>query len=343
MNLILFHLICICNVVVFIVYSVNVETLLLKDILDNRDYNKYMRTPTVNKSEPIQVEIEIALNTIHSLDMKNQILTTSFGIKMSWTDEFLTWNKSDYGETNAITAPISKIWTPDVLLTNYADKSNIFEDNDKRVYIYSNGLVERRDDIEVKTYCVVNPTRYPFETETCTLNFRAQNLDNKEQMLSIGLPANFLNLFKSNGICSPCCSENEDDIGITELKYVKSQEESIHHQGSNPENVCFSGIEEDRQETELKYVQSQENPTNQPGTSQEHVDDIVILIEDKKNRKKEDNLDETKKNEIKKKRRKQKASKYDKICYVLMLLAYGSVYTFFCYKLFVERENENVA
>lgn len=67
------------------------------------------------------------------------------------------------------------------------------------------------------------------------------------------------------------------------------------------------------------------------------------LIEDKKNRNKEDNLDETKKNELKKKRRKQNASKYDKICYVLMFLAYGSVYTFFCYKLFVERENENVA
>ncbi|XP_052078211.1 neuronal acetylcholine receptor subunit beta-4-like isoform X8 [Mytilus californianus] len=436
MNLILFHLICLCNVMLT-VYSVNVESLFLKDILDNRDFNKYIRTPTVNKSEPIQVEIEIALYTVHSLDMKNQILTTSLGIKMSWTDEFLTWNKSVYGETNAITAPISKIWTPDVLLTNYADKSNIFEDNDKRVYIYNNGMVERRDVIEVKTYCVVDPTRYPFETETCTLNFRTQNLDNKELILSIGLPSNFLNLFKSNGewhiskpdkirnyttienvigrnfsvvilhiemdrrqtyyvwkflaptvaitfinivtfwlpvesgakvtlstfvilgftamielfneslpsssdkpsyfgrllwwllgisgiililnviiiaifyrkcglctrrcsicrsnkkgditnedqeknalqkhticssgICSPCCSEKEDDIGETELKYVKSQEESTHQQSSNPENVCFSGIEEDIQETELKSVQSQEDTTNQPSSSQENV------------------------------------------------------------------------
>lgn len=112
--------------VLLIVNSFNVETLLLKDILETRNYNKYIRKPTANKTEPIDVDIEIALHTIHSLDMKNQIMTTSIGIKMSWTDEFLTWNKSIYRETNKISAPISKIWNPDVFLTNYAEKSNIF-------------------------------------------------------------------------------------------------------------------------------------------------------------------------------------------------------------------------
>ncbi|CAC5382804.1 unnamed protein product [Mytilus coruscus] len=198
MNLTLLHFFILSDVLL-IVYSINIETLLLKEILVTRDYNKYIRKPTVNKSEPIEVEIEIAPYTVHSLDMKNQILITSVGIKMSWTDEFLTWNKSTYGETNKISVPISKIWNPDVILTNYADKSNIFEDNDKLVNIYSNGLVERHDIIKVKTYCFVDSTRYPFETETCTLNFAAQHLDNKEQMLSIRLPDHFLNLYKSNG------------------------------------------------------------------------------------------------------------------------------------------------
>ncbi|XP_063415352.1 ligand-gated ion channel 4-like [Mytilus trossulus] len=118
---------------------------------------------------------------------------------MSWTDAFLTWNKSLYGEIDKISAPISRIWQPDVFLTNYADTSNIFDDVTKRVNIFSNGRVERHDDIEIKTYCFVNPTRYPFETETCELNFAAQQLDINEQILHIKLPDNFLNYFKSNG------------------------------------------------------------------------------------------------------------------------------------------------
>lgn len=86
-----------------------------------------------------------------------------------------------------------------MFLTNYADTSYIWENGDNRVNIFSNELVARHYDIEVKTYCFVDATMYPFETETCTINFTAQNLDNNGQMLSIRLPDNFLNLFKSIG------------------------------------------------------------------------------------------------------------------------------------------------
>ncbi|VDI05088.1 Hypothetical predicted protein [Mytilus galloprovincialis] len=187
------------NYVVLTVDCINDETFIWENIMEHRNYNKYIRKPTVNQSEPIEVDIEIALYTIHSLDMKDQILTTSLGIRMSWTDNFLTWDKSLNGTTNEISAPISEIWKPDVFLTNYAEKSNIFGDNNKRVNIYRNGLVEWHDDIEVKTYCFVDSTRYPFETENCKLHFSAQHLNDQEQKLTIRLPDNFLNLFKSNG------------------------------------------------------------------------------------------------------------------------------------------------
>ncbi|XP_071123766.1 neuronal acetylcholine receptor subunit alpha-7-like [Mytilus edulis] len=118
---------------------------------------------------------------------------------MSWTDEFLTWNSSFYGETKKITAPLSEIWNPDVHLINYADKSNIFEDKDTLVNVYSTGLVEWYNFIELKTYCFVDTTQYPFETEICKLQFSAQNLDDKEQLLKIQLQDDYFNRFQSNG------------------------------------------------------------------------------------------------------------------------------------------------
>ncbi|XP_052078217.1 neuronal acetylcholine receptor subunit alpha-7-like isoform X2 [Mytilus californianus] len=225
------------NYVVLTVFCINDETFLWKNIMDHRDYNKYIRKPIVNKSEPVEVEIEIALYTIHSLDMKDQILTTSLGISMSWTDEFLTWNNSLNGETNEISAPISKIWKPDVFLRNYAEKSNIFDDNDKRVNIYSNGLVEWHDDIEVKTYCFVDSTRYPFETENCKLHFSAQHLNSKEQMLTIRLPDNFLNLFKSNG-----------EWHISKPDKIRNYTTIVHFNGRNFSSVVLH-IEMDRRQT----------------------------------------------------------------------------------------------
>ncbi|XP_063414987.1 neuronal acetylcholine receptor subunit alpha-7-like [Mytilus trossulus] len=130
--------------------------------------------------------------------MKEQILTTS-GIRMSWRDEFLTWNRSFYGETTKISAPLSEIWNPDVHLINYADRSNIFEDKDTLVNIYSTGLVEWHNFIELKTYCFVDTTQYPFETEICKLHFSAQYLDEKEQLLKIQLQDDYFNQFQSNG------------------------------------------------------------------------------------------------------------------------------------------------
>lgn len=181
------------------VYSLNDETTLWKDIVNNGNYTKHVRRPTLNKSEPIEVKIEIVLNTIHALNMKDQILTTSVGLKVFWTDEFLTWNSSFYGETNEISAPLSKIWNPDMNLVNYADNPNIFVDNEKRVNIYSDGRVEWQSDLVLKTYCLVDTERYPFETETCKLNFTAQHLQKKEQVFSIRMEDDFFNKYYSNG------------------------------------------------------------------------------------------------------------------------------------------------
>ncbi|XP_071128051.1 neuronal acetylcholine receptor subunit beta-4-like [Mytilus edulis] len=182
-----------------IVNCLNNETILWKDILENGNYNRYVRRPNLNKSKPIEVKFEIVLNTIHELNMKDQILTTSVGMKISWSDEFLTWNSSLYEGINRISVPLSKIWNPDVNLINYTDNPNIFVDEKKRVNIDSDGLVEWQNDLILKTYCLVDTQRYPFETETCKLNFAAQHLQNEEQVFSIKMKNNFFKQYHSNG------------------------------------------------------------------------------------------------------------------------------------------------
>lgn len=185
--------------VVTIVYCLNNDTVVWKDITENQGYNKYVRRPLLNLSKPVIVELEITLYTIHSLEMKDQILTTSVGIKMSWTDEFISWNGSLFGKTDKISAPLSEIWKPDVSLMNNAENKMFFENEDKLVNIYSNGLVEWYDFVKIQTYCFVNTEKYPFETENCKLNFSSKILDNKEQMLTISFQQHSFDQFASNG------------------------------------------------------------------------------------------------------------------------------------------------
>jgi hypothetical protein len=53
--------------------------------------------PLLNNSEPVKVTIEFSLLTVHDLDMRNQELSSSADVSISWTDEFLKWNTTSYG------------------------------------------------------------------------------------------------------------------------------------------------------------------------------------------------------------------------------------------------------
>lgn len=180
-----------------IVYSHNYEKRFWKDIMEKVEFNRFIRRPMLNNNKTIKVVIEIALYTIHSLNMKDQILRTSAGIKLSWTDEFMKWNSSS--DIIVITVSSSDIWKPDVRLMNNAGNPNVLEDMNKRISIYNGGQAEWRGFVEFETYCHVNTTRYPFDTQICKFNFSALNLDYKEQDLEIQIQDDCMNDFRSNG------------------------------------------------------------------------------------------------------------------------------------------------
>ncbi|KAI8477762.1 acetylcholine-gated cation-selective channel [Branchiostoma belcheri] len=49
-------------------------------------------------------------------DEKNQVLTAEVWLRMKWTDEFLTWNVSEYGGIETIATQAENIWRPDMFL-----------------------------------------------------------------------------------------------------------------------------------------------------------------------------------------------------------------------------------
>ena len=146
----------------------SIEKQLLSDI-----FQKYeiLTRPLLNNSEHVKVTIEFSLLTVHGLDMRNQELSSSADVSISWTDEFLKWNTTSYGGLDLIRVPLSKVWKPDVILKNSVNRKDIFEETGENVIIYNDGTVFWHSLKKLETFVRVDTTNYPFESQTFQFNF----------------------------------------------------------------------------------------------------------------------------------------------------------------------------
>ncbi|XP_041376776.1 neuronal acetylcholine receptor subunit beta-3-like [Gigantopelta aegis] len=88
----------------------------------------------------------------------------------NWTDEFLTWNRSDYNGLLSIQVPESKIWLPDYMILNQYDRKIRFGSKDTEVSIKHTGEVNWWPVLESTTSCQVNIRFYPFDKQKCSFN-----------------------------------------------------------------------------------------------------------------------------------------------------------------------------
>jgi hypothetical protein len=64
------------------------------------------------------VNTELKLLQI-DLDEKYQELISTVWIEMSWNDQRLSWNSSEFNNIREITLDVNKIWLPDIVLQVY--------------------------------------------------------------------------------------------------------------------------------------------------------------------------------------------------------------------------------
>ncbi|XP_050397757.1 acetylcholine receptor subunit alpha-L1 [Patella vulgata] len=136
-------------------------------------FRKYRRVipPVYNQSKAVNVKISMFLLMIHDLDMRNQVLTTSGWLNMQWHDEFLRWNKSDYGGVADITVSQNEVWLPDLLVENTALNFAALGNSAMLISIDHNGRIYWEPGIMTKTICEVNIGKYPFDYQACEIKF----------------------------------------------------------------------------------------------------------------------------------------------------------------------------
>ncbi|XP_052250668.1 acetylcholine receptor subunit beta-like isoform X2 [Dreissena polymorpha] len=91
----------------------NLTTTLYK----SAEYNKKVR-PLKDQNEAVVVGTDLILDAIIDFNEREENLKISGSLFMTWTDEFLQWNTTDYGGLEHLLLPQNDIWRPGVRLHN---------------------------------------------------------------------------------------------------------------------------------------------------------------------------------------------------------------------------------
>lgn len=143
------------------------ETQLRQDILC--DYQSSFR-PVKHHTNTVEVKVRFSLKYI-SFDSLEETLTVHSWVALTWQDEFLPWNPTDYGGLTEIILESHEIWTPSMSLFN-ADITTYSSDT-----FYSTCLIENTGKVMCVPHlshsaiCRTNLKRWPYDSQNCSLFF----------------------------------------------------------------------------------------------------------------------------------------------------------------------------
>lgn len=168
---------------VFLMAEACSEVTLQKDLL--KYYNKFTR-PVRNKNTSVFVDVIASLNTLYDFNVFQGIIVGEVYISLLWKDEYLAWNKTEYGNADSTILPKTKIWTPNVYICN-AIKVIGNRRYERQVTVKQNGVVTEESFYTYQLFCGVDNSMYPFDAQTChTYICLPYQIDNSTVLKSLG-------------------------------------------------------------------------------------------------------------------------------------------------------------
>ncbi|XP_049530992.1 neuronal acetylcholine receptor subunit alpha-5-like [Anopheles darlingi] len=130
------------------------------------NYDKTER-PVKNYSAAVNVTMNVHVQN-YDLDERKSTLTAFVWMSTSWKDEYLTWDRMEYGIDKLIIES-SEIWTPTIIpFNNY--KSTEAACSNHRCEVNQLGMVLCIPPCQYEAFCVSNTANWPFDTQNCSLS-----------------------------------------------------------------------------------------------------------------------------------------------------------------------------
>jgi hypothetical protein len=153
---------------------------LYTDVFTN--YNKDI----IPSTQTIQVELIFFPTSLVSFDEIKQTLSLMGVINMKWTDQVISWTPASYGNKEYIMLSKKNIWTPPFTLINNVNDLKLLEDDqDVIAKIYHNGTILWTPGGIMTGKCAMDVSTFPYDTQTCSLQFTCFSLTVNEVNLTV--------------------------------------------------------------------------------------------------------------------------------------------------------------
>ena len=170
-----------------------------KSFVKSLGYSKFLVPPPIEKGEKLKLIISVHIIEILEINEIWNKIQIKFGFTRTWFDIQLTYqNLKKYGKNIISLSDKKSIWTPWIIFHNTAaaDKEkattepNILRVNPNKEFIFNQGdnrhiqnahlfegsknAIEEEKEWTVEWLCDFHMEWYPFDTQSCTMQFRNQ-------------------------------------------------------------------------------------------------------------------------------------------------------------------------
>ncbi|XP_042172784.1 5-hydroxytryptamine receptor 3A-like isoform X1 [Oncorhynchus tshawytscha] len=118
-----------------------------------------------------------------SVDTKDLRFESHLQVMLSWEDPDLSWDTSVYHH-DMVVLPVSKIWTPELHVTNGVQTT--IKHSNKDLLVHSNGTIEHMVIMNTVVGCEVNLYNYPFASDFCPIAINVWALKGCGMFLNFG-------------------------------------------------------------------------------------------------------------------------------------------------------------
>ncbi|CAG2236620.1 unnamed protein product [Mytilus edulis] len=149
--------------------NVNHE-LLLRSVLFNESTYSYQVIPRRNLTETVKINLKWTFIRLEGLSEKDAKLTQSIVAELTWKDDYLVWDPSQYGGKSYITASGKEVWTPDVRVFNKLASSFLSDGlQAERVLVKYDGTIMTQPSGDLSTICNANIELFPADCQECSI------------------------------------------------------------------------------------------------------------------------------------------------------------------------------
>ncbi|XP_045190995.2 acetylcholine receptor subunit alpha-like [Mercenaria mercenaria] len=150
--------------------------------LNSSDYSPRVR-PIKDTGNTLTLTVDMYLVSINRVEEVEQKITTTAYLKIVWSDTFMTWEPTDYGNITEFSLPQNEIWKPDIALANAYDSITGLGDKFMYVTVKYDGKITWEPFQRFVSICSLEMKYFPFDTHLC--NIQMATWSSTKQMINI--------------------------------------------------------------------------------------------------------------------------------------------------------------